>query len=335
VPDPARIVVRLPNWLGDVVMAFPALIAIRHAYPEAHLALAGLPSVTPVFEERTAVHPQQLLAVQKQNEVETLRGGAFGTIVLLTNSFRTAWASRRAGIAERWGYAAGGRGVLLTRAVRRPRGERHHSEYYRELVRALGIDAPAATPRIDVLPRTRERARALLQQHRIGEGDPIVGFAPGAAYGHAKRWPPDRVAQVITRLARERGARCVLVGAAGDREAGREIESSLPSEVAAVNLIGRTDLRLLMGVMQACGAFVSNDSGAMHLAAAVGIPVTALFGPTRERSTAPLGDHDVLLHQVFCRPCMLRECPIDHRCMKRISVDEVFASVTRRLDTHA
>ena len=97
------------------------------------------------------------------------------------------------------------------------------------------------------------------------------------------------------------------------------------------NLIGRTDLRLLIGVLARCSAFVSNDSGAMHLAAAAGVPVTAIFGPTNEKATAPLGDHDVLLHPVFCRPCMLRECPIDHRCMKRISADEVFASVTRRL----
>ena len=333
--EPARVVIRLPNWLGDAVMALPALTAVRHAYPRAHLALAGVPSVTPIFEESTAAGPQQLVAVEKKAETATLRSGAFDVVILLTNSFRTAWAARRAGIHERWGYAAGGRGPLLTRAVRRPRGERHHSEYYLELVRALGLEASSSPPRIDVVPRTRERARVLLQQHQVLEGEPLVGFAPGAAYGHAKRWPPDRVAQVITRLARERGARGVLVGAAGDRAAGREIESSLPSDVVAVNLIGRTDLRLLMGVMQACAAFVSNDSGAMHLAAAVGIPVTALFGPTRERSTAPLGDHDVLLHQVFCRPCMLRDCPIDHRCMKRISVDEVFASVTRRLGPHA
>jgi heptosyltransferase-2 len=99
-----------------------------------------------------------------------------------------------------------------------------------------------------------------------------------------------------------------------------------------VNLIGRTDLRLLMGVLEACRAFVSNDSGAMHLAAALGVPVTAIFGPTDERATAPVGDHDVIVHQVFCRPCMLRECPIDHRCMKRISVDEVYSAVTRRID---
>lgn len=332
---PARVVVRLPNWLGDAVMALPALAAVRKAFPDAHLVLAGLPSITPIFEEPTAARPQGLITVQKADEAATLRAGGFGTAILLTNSFRTAWTARRAGIPQRWGYAASGRRFLLTRAVSRPRGERHQSEYYLELIRALGIEAPSAVPRIDVGERTRGRARALLQQHGVIEGEALVGFAPGAAYGHAKRWPPDRVAQVITRLAHERGARAVLVGAAGDREAGREIESSLPPGVAALNLIGRTDLRLLMGVMQACTAFVSNDSGAMHLAAAVGIPVTALFGPTRERATAPLGDHDVLLHPVFCRPCMLRECPIDHRCMKRISADEVFNSVTRRLDTHA
>jgi heptosyltransferase-2 len=334
-PTPSRIVVRLPNWLGDAVMALPALAAIRQAFPEAHLTLAGLPSITPVFEEATPARPQELIALQKPDEAARLRAGRFDTAILLTNSFRTAWTARRAGIPERSGYASSGRRILLTRAVPRPRGERHQSEYYLELVRRLGMAAPSALPHIEVGERTRVRARAQLQNHGVAAGDALVGFAPGAANGHAKRWPPARVAQVITRLAQERGARAVLVGAAGDREAGREIESSLPSGVAAVNLIGRTDLRLLMGVMQACGAFVSNDSGAMHLAAAVGAPVTALFGPTRERATAPLGDHDVLLHQVFCRPCMLRECPIDHRCMKRISADEVFASVTRRLDTHA
>ena len=120
-------------------------------------------------------------------------------------------------------------------------------------------------------------------------------------------------------------------GAAGDREAGREIESLLPTGVRAVNLIGRTDLRDFAGVLARCRSFVSNDSGAMHLAAALGVPVTAIFGPTDERATAPLGDHDVLLHQVFCRPCMLRDCPIDHRCMKRISVEDVYQSVARRL----
>jgi heptosyltransferase-2 len=136
---------------------------------------------------------------------------------------------------------------------------------------------------------------------------------------------------VISRVSRERGAIAVLVGADGDRAAGREIESALPPGVTVVNLIGRTDLRLLAGVLARCAVFVSNDSGAMHLAAAVGVPVVAIFGPTDERITAPLGDHDVLLRPVFCRPCMLRDCPIDHRCMTRISADAVFDAVSKRL----
>jgi heptosyltransferase-2 len=149
------------------------------------------------------------------------------------------------------------------------------------------------------------------------------------------------VAETIAQLVRERGVTCLMFGAAGDRDSGREIESSLPSSTRVVNLIGRTDLRVLAGVMSRCAAFVSNDSGAMHLAAALGVPVVAVFGPTDERVTAPLGgigasgavvNPDVLTHPVFCRPCMLRDCPIDHRCMKGVTVATVTAAVSRRLD---
>jgi heptosyltransferase-2 len=139
-----------------------------------------------------------------------------------------------------------------------------------------------------------------------------------------------RVAELAARLTAA-GAACLFVGAEGDRGAGREIESSLPPGIRVFNVIGRTDLRLFAGLLASCQAFVSNDSGAMHLAAAAGVPVVAIFGPTDERVTAPLGNHDVIIHQVFCRPCMLRDCPIDHRCMRRISVDTVFDAVTRRL----
>lgn len=329
-----RLVVRMPNWLGDVVMALPALSAVRAAYPGAVLAVAAIPSIAPLFDEGIDARPQQVIVVDKGREAAQLKAGGFDAVLLLTNSFRTAWSARQSGIRERWGYAAGGRRLLLTRALKRP-GRVHQSEYYLALVRGLGIDAPAAAPRIAASARSRQRARRLLADQGIEDGETLVGFAPGAAYGHAKRWPPERVAEVAARLARERGARPVLVGAAGDREAGRAIESTVPPDARIVNLIGRTDLGQLIGVLAACRAFVSNDSGAMHLAAALGVPVTAIFGPTDERATAPIGDHDVILHQVFCRPCMLRECPIDHRCMRRIAAAEVYAAVTRRLDRPA
>jgi heptosyltransferase II len=332
--DPARIIVRAPNWLGDVVMALPALQALRHAFRDRTLIVAAVPSIAPLFDEDTPAAPDEVLTVDKKNEAAMLGSARADLAILLPNSFRSAWVCRRAGIRERWGYRAHGRSILLTRAVRRPREKLHQSAYYTRLVSALGFDVLDALPRVSITAATRARVRELLDRHALAVDRPLVGIAPGAAYGHAKRWPPERVTALIVRLAAH-GARSVLVGAAGDRDAGREIESSLPAGVGVLNLIGRTDLRVFAGLLAECHSFVSNDSGAMHLAAAAGVPVAAIFGPTDERATAPLGDHDVIVHQVFCRPCMLRDCPIDHRCMRGITVDRVFDAVVRRLASRA
>ena len=330
-PPPRRILIRAPNWLGDAVLALPAMGAVRAAYPEAALTVAAVRPVAPLFLERTAVRPDGVLAVDKAGELELLREAQPDLAIILPNSFRSAWICRRAGIPERWGYRASARRLLLTRAIGRPPRSVHQADYYRHLVAACGIDAPGGDPSIAIAPDTAARAQALLASSGVAPGAAVVGIAPGAAYGHAKRWPPARAAELAARLGAD-GASVVLVGAPGDRSAGREIESSLPGGAAVVNLIGRTDLRLFAGVLAACHAFVANDSGAMHLAAAVGGPVTAIFGPTDERATAPLGDHDVIIHQVFCRPCMLRECPIDHRCMRGIPVQRVHDSVMRHLE---
>ncbi len=330
--DVGRLVIRAPNWLGDAVMALPAMAAARQAHPRSFIAVAAIPAVAPLFFESISAAPDAVITVERDREVETLRKGGFDAALLLPNSFRAAWSARRAGIPERWGYASSFRSPLLTRAVRRPRERVHQSTYYNNLAGGLEMPAVDDVPRVSVTPRTASRAMKLLEESGITPDTVVVGLAPGAAYGHAKQWPPARVAELIVRLARERNVVCVLGGAAGDRESGREIESALPPGIHAVNLIGRTDLRVYAGILARCRAFVSNDSGAMHLAAALGVPVTAIFGPTDEGVTAPLGEHDVLLHQVFCRPCMLRECPIDHRCMKGISVDSVFQAVSRRLE---
>jgi heptosyltransferase-2 len=332
--DIDRLLIRAPNWLGDAVMAIPAMAAVRARFRQAHLTIAAIPAVAPLFLEDTDAAPDKVLTVEAKSEVRALGEGRFDAALILPNSFRSAWNHRRAGIRERWGYAANLRSPLLTRAVSRPQARLHQSVYYLDLVKGLDIEAAEVLPRIRITPDTRARVARLLEPYRVAADAPLVGVAPGAAYGHAKRWPPARVAELAGRLG-ERGAICVLVGASGDRDAGREIESSLPAPARIANLIGRTDLRQLAGLLAACHAFVSNDSGAMHLAAAAGVPVAALFGPTDERVTAPLGDHDVLIHQVFCRPCMLRDCPIDHRCMKGITVDAVFGAVSRRLDDRA
>ena len=316
-------------------MALPAIAAVRAAFPDARITIAAAPSVAPLFEERTGAGQDEIIPLPAVAEAATLAAGQFDVALLLPNSFRTAWAARQAGIAERWGYRGNLRGWLLTRAVARPSGPLHQAASYAALVRGLDIAVPDSFPRLAVRTDTSIRARAFMAGNGVSVNAPIVGFAAGAAYGHAKRWPPARVAEVIARLTQARRATCVLVGSAGDRDAAREIESSLPAGVRVVDLVGRTDLRLLAGIIALCDAFVSNDSGAMHVAAALGVPVTAIFGPTDNRITAPpagAAGNDVLVHDVFCRPCMLRDCPIDHRCMKGITADAVFESVSRRLE---
>ncbi|CAN5462800.1 lipopolysaccharide heptosyltransferase II [soil metagenome] len=358
---PSRLVIRAPNWLGDAIMALPAMAVLRRAFPDASLTIAAPPSVAPLFHEQTSAGQDDILSLEGRDDARALAAGRFDAILLLPNSFRSAWLASRARIPDRWGYGGGMRGWLLTRVVRRPSGRVHQAEYYMLLVASVvsgsivrlantsgTVRLEPATDRrvpsevvtrtqsmpdarITVRARTAERAEALLAREGIAPGTPLIGFAPGAAYGHAKRWPPRRVAGVVARLSAEHGATAVLVGAEGDRDAGREIESALPPSSRIVNLIGRTDLRLLAGVLARCSAFVSNDSGAVHLAAAIGVPVAAIFGPTDERVTSPLGNADILVHHVFCRPCMLRDCPIDHRCMKGISENAVFDVVSARL----
>ena len=338
-------------------MALPAMAELRAAMSGRQLIVAAPAGVAPLFSEITIASPDLTVVVDRRREAEQLRELRADAIVLLTNSFRTAWVSRQAAVPKRWGYGAHARSLLLTRAIARPRTRVHQAEYYLHLVREVGLGVrreadrgrtggrggsdrghtggrpgsdPGLTPHIRITPATRARADVFLAQLGVDRSAPLVGIAPGAAYGHAKRWPPGRVAELVARLTAA-GAACVLVGAEGDRAAGREIESLLPPGIRVFNVIGRTELRLFAGLLASCQAFVSNDSGAMHLAAAAGVPVVAIFGPTDERVTAPLGNHDVIIHHVFCRPCMLRDCPIDHRCMRRISVDRVFDTVSRRL----
>jgi heptosyltransferase-2 len=338
---PGRIIVRAPNWLGDAVLALPAIAAVRRHFPGAYLAVAGPAPVAAVFREATAAHPDSVLEIPPAGKavVAAIRGGQFDLGILLPNSFQSAWSLRQAGVPERWGYATSARGLLLTRKSQpeRSSGIHHHADYFRALIRGLGITVDDGPPRVEATAATRAKTDALLAQLRVPADAAMVGLAPGAAYGEAKQWPPDRVAALAARLVRDRGVTCVMVGAAHDKPAARAIETWLrahaPDTVSRVlDLAGRTSVAGLIGLTERCRAFVSNDSGAMHVAAAMSRPVVAIFGPTDERSTRPVGDQNtVLTAPVFCRPCMLRDCPIDHRCMKRITVDQVFNAVTEVL----
>jgi heptosyltransferase-2 len=324
-----RVLVLSPNWLGDAVMALPAVASIRRHFRSARLIVAARRSVADLFSMTTDVDE---VVVLDARAIETLRAQQAEVAILLPNSFKSAWLVKRAGVVERWGYAADFRRLMLTRAVARPRRSMHQAEYYQHLVRELGIETGPLEPSLRTPDDAIVGARMLLNSRAWDESRPLVAVAPGAAYGTAKRWLPEHYATLLTSLVKM-GAQCVLVGSAGDVETTEWIQRQVPNAQRkhVLDLTGVTSLSLLVGVVAIAKAFVSNDSGAMHLASAVGVPVTAVFGPTREYETRPLpragARAEVLIHPVWCRPCMLRECPIDHRCMKGLSPDRVFATV--------
>lgn len=346
----SRLLIRLPNWLGDIVMALPALGAVRASHP-GHLAVAVPAALAPLagaIGGIDAVVPLEAGGRIRGHEADAdaarLRAGAFDRAILLTNSFSTAWMLRKAGIRARAGYAGQWRRMLLTEPVSRraARGadaapSRHHSRYYTRLVGALGFDAGARPARVLVTQATKARARARLGPGPSAAERPLLVVAPGAAYGHAKQYPPERVAAVIERVMAERPLDVVLVGSRGDRDGAAAVESALVARGpqaagGVVNLAGRTDLAELMGLVALARVVLSNDSGAMHVASALGTPVVVPFGPTDEHATAPLGPHTLMTADVVCRPCHLRECPIDHRCMRRIDPDAVAAHVIAWID---
>jgi heptosyltransferase II len=323
------IVLLAPNWLGDAVMALPAMADVRRRFAAARIVVAARPAVAALFSMTPSV--DDVVSA----EATAIRAARADVAILFPNSLASARLARQAGIPERWGYAADLRGPLLTRAVRRPRRSMHQGAYYQHLVQALGIENGPLEPRVDVPSGIAAEGRALLQTHGWDGARPLVVVAPGAAYGTAKRWLPAHFARLVSQVADARGAQCVLVGSGGDRQTTEWVRRDVESGGAArvIDLAGKTSLELLAGVMSVASACVSNDSGAMHLAGAVGVPLAALFGPTREFETAPLmragARSEVLINPVWCRPCMLRECPIDHRCMKGLSPDVVSGAVDR------
>lgn len=318
-----RLMVLAPNWLGDAVMALPALADVVRASPGAAVTVAARASVAPLFGLMGGLAGVMTVDGRTHEGTAALRAAGFDGALLFPNSFRAAWSVARAGIRERWGYAGDWRRPLLTRAARRPRAV-HQAAYYQHLTTGLGFAAGPLEPRLGVSETQRDAARRLLREAGWDGRTPLVALAPGAAYGGAKRWPAASFAAVGSALARD-GLLSVLIGTAADAEAGRAVVGGLAPDVRALDLIGRTDLVQLAAVLAMSRGLVTNDSGAMHLAAALGVPVAAVFGPTNEKATHPIGPapHVVLTHEVWCRPCMLRECPLRHRCMRGVTPDAV------------
>ncbi len=338
--DIQRVLVRAVNWLGDAVLTLPALEALDRRFPQAEISLLanpwvsglfeGHPAVDRVLEYRTTdVHRGLLGRLRLAN---TLRDGGFDLAVLFPNSLDAAVLVWLGGIPRRVGYPTDARRWLLTHPVPdvSTMPGPHQIERYLHLVRALGGNGTPSL-RLPVTAAAREIAGRVLTDHGIGPGDLPVALNPGAVYGSAKRWPVERFAMVADGLAERCGARILLIGSKQERSIMDAVSARM--QHPAINLGGRTDLRTLMGVLERTRLLVTNDTGGMHVAAAVGTPVLAVFGPTDPQTTGPLASYYRIVREpVPCSPCLLRECPIDHRCMTRITVDHVLQAALELLN---
>lgn len=329
-PDRLRsILVVSPNWLGDAVLALPALANLRRSFPEARISLLVRQWLSQLF--RSLPFIDELVELPSRGELiwaaTALRQRDFELALLLPNSFRTALISRLAGIPHRVGYVADGRGPLLTVGVCPSSGTTlHQADSYLGLLRSLQWDAWSRPTECLLPPGSDAEVEKLLTDSGLPSHTLLIGMTPGAAYGTAKRWPTDRFAAAADLLIDRLGATVLLFGSPREASLTRAIRERMRG--AAIDFGGRTTLTELSGLLSRCALLLTNDTGAMHLASALGIPCVALFGPTDPRRTGPLGSgHRVLHDPPACSPCRYRDCPIDHRCMQTLDVERVVAAV--------
>ena len=333
-----RILVRSTNWVGDAVMTIPALEALRARLPRAEIVILAKPWVSELYLHCPAVNRQIIYKPASEHRgplglarlIRELRAEHFDAALLLPNSFHAAWIAWLARIPLRIGYARDGRSLLLDEAIEPPvpAAYGHEVYYYLQLLFRAGIiDSPRPVHGIRLHLTDAEKQWATRKMDTLGLGGPrfIVGFAPGAAFGPAKRWLPERFAALGDRLIGALNADVLIFGSAAERPLAEEIAGVMKHTPAVA--AGETSLRQLLALMARCRLMVTNDSGPMHLAAAMGVPLVAIFGSTDERATGPLGSQvKIVRRAVECSPCGRRVCPIDFRCMQNVSVEQVFGA---------
>jgi heptosyltransferase-2 len=339
--DIKRLLIRSTNWIGDAVMTTPAVRAIRKGFPNAHIILLAKPWVAPVFEN--SEHIDRLLAYDGERRHKGLFGKFrlardlekydFDAAILLQNAFEAALISFLAGIRIRIGYDTDARRLLLTHAVPCTNVIRtkHQTEYYLNILRGIGIDHDNRDLYLKLNQSDRSRAEKILLQQHLSLDDKIIGINPGATYGPAKQWPADRYARLADRILAFPGARIIIFGGPGDKALGQKISGKMRHQ--PVDLSGKTSLGEAMALIERCDLFITNDSGLMHVAAALDIPLVAVFGSTNPVATGPLGlNSRVVQAAIPCSPCLNSECPDGHlKCMDQIDVDRVFDVVKEML----
>jgi heptosyltransferase-2 len=336
-----RVLIRGTNWIGDVVMTFPAMAAVRATLPKSHVTVLVKPWVADLVRMHPAV--DDVLIYERPGRHDGFRGlfalarelrqRRFDAAILLQNAFEAAVIARLAGIPVRTGYSTDGRGLLLTHPVKLEPAMKtvHQSLYYLGMLETLGFTSAGTAVSLTPSETQRQAAQKHLERLGIAGRRPLVGMAPGAAYGPAKRWFPERFAAVADRLAGRYACPVILFGSAGDRPGTEAVQSA--ARTALVDVAGRTNLGDAIALIACCDLFVTNDSGLMHVAGALGVPTVAIFGSTNPKTTYPLGERTVLVRRpVDCSPCLKQECPTDFRCMDLVTVEEVLEHSIRLLE---
>ncbi len=339
-----NIMIRATNWVGDAIMALPAIRAVRQRYPDAQISIVARPYVADIYRDQQVC--DELIPYDSKGEhhgwsgreklIAALHAKKFDVALLLQNAFDAAWLAWRARIPQRIGYARDARSLLLTNSIAVPKpGEipPHEKFYYLELLRRAGwLDQLADVPHIALRVPDAARQRALQTLTEAGARPYAVRIAvgAGASYGSAKCWPPGRFSTSLNALTSKHDADVILFGTPA--EAG--VSSAITADLARppIDLTGKTSIADLPALLSQCHLFLGNDSGAMHVAAAVGLPIVAIFGPTDPDGTAPVTPRATIVQQKpYCSPCFLRRCPTDHRCMTAVTPAMVESALLSRL----
>lgn len=342
-----RVVVRGANWVGDAAMTVPALRELRRVLPGAHVTLATRPWAEALFagaefvDEVVAVSESKVAARSVWADAREWRARRFDLAVLFPNSFAPALSARLARVPYRIGYATQGRGALLTHTLPVPewRSKRHEIFYYLNVVVGLErllrgsseIETREPDASLAVGADRRREAVALLREFGVMESRPLVALCPGSTNSRAKRWPSERFAALADMLAERAGAQVFLVGAGEELDISEEVARGARTRPHV--LTGRTNLAQTAALLSAADLLVTNDTGPAHVAAAVGCSVVVIFGPTNPETTRPFSTlAEVVRKPPECAPCMLRDCPIDHRCMTAVTAEDVFERAAHALE---
>ena len=342
-----RIIVRGTNWVGDAMMTLPALRELRRLFPDAHITLATRPGAKGLFIDadfldELQIHDRHGLRSFFQ-QVRDWRKGQYDLAILLTNSFASALVAALAGIPLRTGYAADGRARLLTHPIELPewRSTKHEIFYYLKIIAGLEWLFKQQQTFLDVEPDAslevsearQDEARYLLKRQGVVADRPVIALCPGSINSRAKRWPAENYAVLADRCVDTLNAQVLLVGSKEELEVSRQVADRMHNK--PIVLTGQTDIAEAVAVLSVADLLITNDTGPAHIAAALGRPTLVIFGPTNPLTTRPFSPlAEIIRHPPDCAPCMLRDCPIDHRCMTAITPDEVFSLARTMLARH-